>query len=494
MTVPVTDTKAGTRLSYFPLQLHVAGKPVIVCGSTADSLAKVRLLLKSRAVLQVFDDSFSPEFLRLAAEGQVTLKTGLPGAGDISAAVFGYIGYADKRRRDQALALFQRGAKLVCVIDDKERSDFITPAIIDRAPLTVAIGSEGQGPVLVRRIKAMIERLLPSEAGRLLQLAGAERTLAARLPKGRVRRRFWTQMFDQLGPAILRGTPTHKQPAAFAAAAQKLVRDLLEQTHSASLPVCFVSAGPGDAGHLTRAAEAALHDADVIIHDRLVAPSVLELCRREANFINVGKTGFGASFKQEAINDLLVAEAKKGRQVVRLKGGDACLFGRLDEEIQALDEAQLPFRIIPGVTAASALAAEMGVSLSQRGRNRQVSFITGYQLGGYAEHEWRHLASGNVVTAIYMGRRAAAYLQGRLLMFGGDRQMPVTLAADVASPACTVIPSDLGRFADDLESLRAGGPVVIILGLHPHKAAALPSAAVPARKTARNSLTAEGAV
>jgi len=165
--------------------------------------------------------------------------------------------------------------------------------------------------------------------------------------------------------------------------------------------------------------------------------------------------------------------------VVRLKGGDAGLFGRLDEEIAALQERGIGFAVVPGVTTASAMAARMGVSLSQRGRNRRVSFCTGYQLGGYAEQDWRQLAEKGAVTAIYMGRKAAGFIQARLLMFGADENMPVTLASAIGWENARLSATRLSGLCHALEEYSDGAPLLILLGLHPHECAQIPLCDLP---------------
>ena len=216
----------------------------------------------------------------------------------------------------------------------------------------------------------------------------------------------------------------------------------------------------------------ALDDADVVLHDRLVPAPILELCRREAILIETGKQGFGPGWSQADINSLLIEKAGEGQKVVRLKSGDAGLFGRLDEEIAALDTAGLYYEVVPGVTAAAAAAAAMGVSLTRRGRNSTLTMVTGYDVKGYAEHDWKNLTRNGAVTAIYMGIRALPFIQGRLLMHGATGDMPVTLAGQVGHPGEQIIATSLGRMIEDARAENLRGPVIIMLGLHPHQAEA----------------------
>lgn len=461
------------KLEYFPINLRVGGRAIAVCGATEDSLAKVRLLLKTAAQITVYHDGSDEDaayhtFLGLAAEQKIELVLGEPSDKNLAQAVMGYIGYEQAERRQALRARFVAAGTAVCLIDDKAASDFITPAIIDRAPITIAIGSEGLAPVMVRRLKSQIEKILPVSVGPLARLAGGLREAASSLPKGAVRRRFWTEIFEKIGPKILSKYSAEQQPQALRTQADKLINDL--HAAPAGTPfVTFVSAGPGHAGMLTRDGEAALHQADIVLHDRLVSPSVLELCRREARFIDVGKKGFGPAITQSDINQHLIEAAKTGQNVVRLKGGDAGLFGRLDEETGALHAHNIGFVILPGVTSAAAMAAQMGISLSQRGRNRRVSFCTGYQLGGYADQDWRQLAEKGAVTAIYMGRKAASFVQGRLLMFGAAEDMPVTIASSVGCPQARWTPTNLANMTQTLSQHDKEAPLLILLGLHPHE-------------------------
>jgi uroporphyrin-III C-methyltransferase len=232
-------------------------------------------------------------------------------------------------------------------------------------------------------------------------------------------------------------------------------------------PVLFVGAGPGAAAHLTLGAYQALQAAEVVIHDRLVGPEVMALIPDTARRVDVGKEGFGPSAAQLDINAALVAHAMTGARVVRLKGGDCGIFGRLDEELSALEAEALPYRILPGLTAATVAAAEIGQSLTQRGRNASLRIITGHDMAGFAEQDWRGLARKGEVAAIYMGKKSARFIQGRLMMHGADAGTPVTLVENVSRADQAVIPATLATLADAVTSL--SGPAVILFGLAPRQ-------------------------
>ena len=236
--------------------------------------------------------------------------------------------------------------------------------------------------------------------------------------------------------------------------------------------VAFVGAGPGDPDLLTLKAHRALSEADVVLYDRLVTPEILALAHPRAKLIEMGKTGFGPSTPQREIDAAIVAHALQGAQVVRLKSGDPTVFGRLDEEIEACRAANIAFTIIPGITSASAAVAAIGQSMTRRGRNAAVRLITGHDMKGYADQDWRALARPGEVAAIYMGKRAARFLQGRLLMHGADRATPLTLVENASRCDQRVLATSLASLPQDLEQAEMHGPCLILLGLAPRDAAA----------------------
>jgi len=233
--------------------------------------------------------------------------------------------------------------------------------------------------------------------------------------------------------------------------------------------VAFVGAGPGDPELLTLKACKALEAADVVIHDRLVTPEILELARREAVLIDAGKEGFGPSMSQDDINDLIVTHAKTGAQVVRLKGGDPTVFGRLDEEIDAVTEAGIGWHVVPGITAASASVAAIGQSLTKRGRNASARLLTGHDMKGFADHDWRALAQPGEVAAIYMGKKSARFIQGRLIMQGADRATPITVIENASRPDQRILATTLDALPSALTEADITGPALMFYGLSPRE-------------------------
>ncbi len=235
-------------------------------------------------------------------------------------------------------------------------------------------------------------------------------------------------------------------------------------------PIALVGAGPGGADLLTLRALRLIEAADVVIHDRLVGADILGLARGDALLVAAGKEGFGPSTPQQAINALIVGHAQTGARVVRLKGGDPVLFGRLDEELEAIDAAGLAYEIVPGITAASAAAAAIGQSLTQRGRNSGIRLLTGHDMDGFADHDWRALARPGEVAALYMAKRAARVIQGRLMMHGAAPDTPVTLVANAALTDQRILATTLADWPADLAEAGLNGPALTFIGLAPRAA------------------------
>lgn len=236
-------------------------------------------------------------------------------------------------------------------------------------------------------------------------------------------------------------------------------------------PVAFVGAGPGDPDLLTVKALRALQTADVVIHDRLVSADILALVGPGTRLRNAGKEGFGPSLPQDAINTMIVDEARTGARVVRLKSGDPTVFGRLDEELDAVTGAGLDYTVLPGLTSASAAVSALGQSLTKRGRNTAVRLITGHDMQGYADHDWRALARDGEVAAIYMAKKAARFIQGRLLMHGASPATPVTIVENASRPDQRIVAATLSTLPAAIADAAMTGPALLMYGLAPRDAA-----------------------
>ncbi|MDD7970547.1 siroheme synthase CysG [Roseinatronobacter alkalisoli] len=447
-------------MQHFPIYLDTAGADIAVIGNGAAALAKLRLLFKTQARITVFAPAAEPDLAHAVKTQGHTLIAHAPQAQDLAGMRLVYSATEDAAQDAANAALARSVGALVNIVDNLDGSDFITPAIVDRDPVVVAIGTEGAAPVLARAIKKDIEDHLPAGLGTLASAGKAFRPQAEALPHGRARRDFWADYYLKAGPDLLAGTGSTTPQDAL----QELLHRHLATTASAGR-VDLVGAGPGNPELMTLRARRLLDRADVVIHDRLVTGDILELARREALFIAVGKEGFGPSTPQEHINALMIEHASQGAHVVRLKGGDAAIFARLDEETDALDAAGIDWGVTPGITAASAASAAIGRSLTRRGRNTGLHILTAHDKDGIADLDWSALARPDAVAAIYMGKRAARVIQGRLLMQGAAPATPVTLVENASHATQTITACRLETLAHSVRSLR--GPVVMLLGLSP---------------------------
>ncbi|KEJ90268.1 siroheme synthase CysG [Sulfitobacter donghicola] len=454
-------------MDHFPIFLSTKDAHIIVSGGQDAAVAKLRLLMKSSARISVFAADPAPEIERWHREGKLSLHARALAEGDTAQAALFYGANEDAVEDARTAALAHKDGVLVNIVDNLQDSQFITPAIVDRDPVTIAIGTEGAAPVLARAIKADLEERLPQSLGTLARIGKTFRAAAEALPFGRARRDFWRGYYFDAGPKAIAEGHAQVQPAL-----EKLLDNHLNKT-ARSGHIAFVGGGPGDPELLTLKARRALDEADVVIYDRLISPEILELARREATMIDVGKEGFGEHTPQEYINALLVKHAKAGAQVVRLKSGDATVFGRLDEEIDAVDAHGIGWHIVPGITSASAAVAAIGQSLTKRGRNASVRFLTGHDMKGFADHDWSALARAGEVAAIYMGKKSARFVQGRLLMHGADRQTPITIIENASRADQRVIETTLDALPATLHAAALTGPALTFLGLAPRAAVAL---------------------
>ena len=451
-------------MRYFPIFVDLDRKLVLIVGGGEQAAQKARLLRKTTATLLVVAPALCPELQDLKAKGRLCHLGADLKPEHLKGCALAY-GCGEDKATNVGLSLLARAEGVpVNVVDTPQLCTFITPALVDRDPIVIAIGSEGAAPVLVRRIRTMLEASLPARLGGLATLAqGLRRRVAARLKPASLRRGYWEGFFD--GPAAeaaLRGDE---------AGAERLAIEALERGEADGNArvgrVSLVGAGPGDPDLLTLKAVQALQAADVIVADRLVPATILEKARRDARRIHVGKTPGGPSTPQGEIDAILVAEARAGNQVVRLKGGDPFVFGRTVEEIEALHAAGIAVEVVPGVTAALGAAASVRVAVTARGERRAFTILTGATAEGPAEHDWRALARPGQALAVYMGVGTAALLERRLLTHGIDPLTPVTVVENATLPTEKAATGTVDGLTSLIIDHAIKGPAVIFVGAAP---------------------------
>jgi uroporphyrin-III C-methyltransferase/precorrin-2 dehydrogenase/sirohydrochlorin ferrochelatase len=362
----------------FPIFVSVERKPPLVTGGGELGAIKSRLLLKRAKIVDVAADRLVPELAELERAGRVVVIAAQPGVDQIRGRPLVVAASGDDAEDARVAAIARALGVPVNVPDKPALCSFVMPAIVDRGEVTVAIGTSGASPVLAQRLRAWLERELHPRLDALARLAGDFRdAVAGQLPAGRPRRKFWEGVFDgAASEAVLAGEESE---------ARRLMGEAIEAAVKAETTqgrVLLVGAGPGDPELLTLKAVRALKSADVILYDRLVDTGVLEHARREAELIPVGKSKGAHSVPQDTIQELMIERARAGQTVVRLKGGDPLVFGRVGEEIAVLREAGIEVEIISGITAGLAAAASLQIPLTHRDISHSVTFVSGHEAGG----------------------------------------------------------------------------------------------------------------
>ncbi|WP_020181311.1 siroheme synthase CysG [Methylopila sp. M107] len=445
------------RLTAFPAFHKVSGRTVLIVGSGAAAAAKARLLGETDARLRIVAEAPGDELLgdaaRLGAE-VLHARFDVAHLDDVALA----FAATEDETEDRRIADAARLARVpVNVVDRPELCDFTTPALVNRAPLAVAIGTDGAAPVLARHVRARVEAMLSPELGRLTSLAESLRgAVADMIPHGEARRRFWAKLFD--GPVAARALS-----GDVAGARAEAVRMMSAEPDVAGF-VWLVGAGPGATDLLTLRAQRVLQEADVIVHDALVPPDLIAMGRRDAHRISVGKRKGRHEVTQGEIGEILVREAKAGRRVVRLKGGDPMVFGRVGEEMAALSAAGVPHEIVPGVTAAFAAAASAKAPLTLRGLSSSLVFATGHDLDGRTLPDWAGLALGGATVAVYMGRTVAGAVAERLVEAGLSLDTPVAAVENASRADETIFAGTLRDLPALADRGDVTGPVLILIG------------------------------
>jgi uroporphyrin-III C-methyltransferase/precorrin-2 dehydrogenase/sirohydrochlorin ferrochelatase len=441
---------------YFPIALRIGGARVVVVGGGQVAARKVRLLRRAEPVLEVVAAALNDELEGLREQGALAWigKRFDPGQIDGCRLV---IAATDDKDLNREIAAAARARNIpVNAVDDPAPSTFITPAIVDRSPLQIAISSGGAAPVLARRLRERIEAFVPTQLGRLADFLQTRRArVKDALPKPE-RRALWERFLDGAGAeAVLRGDE------------QRADRELdaLLAGRPAGGEVYLVGAGPGDPDLLTFRALRLMQQADVVLYDRLLPEAILDLVRRDAERVFVGKRRNQHSVPQDEINAELVRRARAGQRVLRLKGGDPFVFGRGGEEIETLAAAGIPFQVVPGITAANGCAAYAGIPLTHRDYAQACIFVTGHaRADGELTLPWDSLARRGQTVVIYMGLASLSMLCAKLIAHGLPRDWPAALIEEGTQPKQRVIAASLGDLPEKVAAADVAGASLIIVG------------------------------
>ncbi len=446
-------------MDYLPIFVSIRGRPCLVVGGGEVGARKVEVLLDAGARVTVVSPSLSPNLQYLLKRDRIDYLA----EGFRPDHVHGFalvMAATDDRHVNLEVARVAKSLHVpVNLATDPGEGSFHMPAIIDRTPVLVAVSTGGSSPVLARLIRGRLESLVPATYGKLARLAAEFRSVVKERLAPCDRRAFWE--------GVLQGPIAEMVFSGRDDAARAALEKAIEQSYLRSGgvgEVYLVGGGPGDPDLLTFRALRLMQQADVVVHDRLVSRPVLNLVRRDAQRIYVGKRRDDHAVPQEGINALLVRLAKDGKRVLRLKGGDPFVFGRGGEEIQTLAAEGVPFQVVPGITAASGCACYAGIPLTHRDYAQSCVFVTGNLKSGELHLDWHVLAQPNQTVVVYMGLVGLDQLRDKLIAHGVDAHLPAAIVEQGTTPEQRVHIGTLGTLPDIVgtESVRA--PALIILG------------------------------
>ncbi len=455
-------------MEYLPIYLQLKGASVLLVGGGAVATRKARMLLKAGVALTVVAPEITEE---LAAMLERSGTTWLQTSYDINSAssgegglvhLFAHLALVVAATPDRAVnEHISTDAKAhgipVNVLDSPYLSTFIFPSIVDRSPLLIAISSSGHSPVLARFIRRKIEALVPAAYGRLAEFAGRMRGVVKdKIPEQTPRRLFWEKTIEgTIGELVLAGREQQ---------AEQKLQQALEQQQAPCGEVYLIGAGPGDPDLMTFKAVRLLQSADVVLYDRLVSSTIVDLARRDAQRIYVGKAKADHAVPQQEINQLLVDLAQQGKRVVRLKGGDPFIFGRGGEEIELLARNHIPFQVVPGITAASGAACYAGIPLTHRDHAQSVRFVTGHLKDGSVDHDWSQFQNTSETLVFYMGLTGLPVICEQLQAHGRAADTPIAMVERGTLVEQRVLTGTLASMVDIVAREKPKAPTLIIVG------------------------------
>ena len=444
-------------MQYLPIFTKLDNKPVLVVGGGEVALRKCRAFLKARADVTLVAPWFCDELKEHAQNNDVTLIDAFFDESHLDGKMLVIAATDNDDVNNSVFELANARNVFVNVVDDQPKCTFIFPSIVDRDPITIAISSAGTAPVLARRLREKLETLIPQHIGPLASLVGSFRDkVKQRFTSFADRRQFWEGVFDS--------SVVSKVQTGDTAAASVQLEQLLDTKLDPEGEVYVIGAGPGDPELLTLKALQLMQQADVVVYDFLVSDEIMELVRRDADLICVGKRLGDHSVVQEDTNQMLVDLAKQGKKVCRIKGGDPFIYGRGGEEVQVLAANNVNYQIVPGITAAAGCSAYAGIPLTHRDHAQAIQFVTGHCKKDGQELDWQSLAKPNQTLAIYMGVIKSPHIQAQLLKHGRGADTPVAIIENGTRKNQRVVTGKLGELADLIERHSIISPALLIIG------------------------------
>ncbi len=445
-------------MDIFPISLKLQQQPCLIVGGGRIAYRKAVLLAQAGAIISVVSPEIEPDLLEIvqSTQGQY-VQTVFNVTIELRAYRLVIAATNDPETNKTVFEVCEAEKILVNSVDDPPHCRFMVPAIVDRSPLIISIATNGQSPVLSRQIRTQLETSIPHAMGRLVEFSGKWRSVVkAKITNPEERRIFWEDLYaGRLKEQVFNGNIE---------AADALIEQALIEWKTPKGEVYLVGAGPGDPELLTLKALRLMQQADVVIYDRLVSESIMNLCRRDAIKIYVGKARSNHAVPQEGINALLVKYAQEGKRVCRLKGGDPFIFGRGGEEIQELYEAGVAFQVVPGITAASGCSAYAGIPLTHRDYAQSVRFLTGHLKEGSPELPWSELVYEHQTLVLYMGLVGLEKICARLIEHGQRSDMPVALISKGTTPEQKVVIGTLADIASKVTEHQIQAPTLTIIG------------------------------
>lgn len=445
-------------MDYFPIFLKLQNQPCLVVGGGEVALRKIRLLLSAGASLTVVSPEIVPELNELAEQGVLRWVNSVFQAGHLEQVRLVVAATNIRAVNQQVSEEAQRLGVPVNVVDDPDISSYITPAIVDRSPLVIAVATGGGVPVLARLVRARLESIIPAGFGHLARFAASFRDkVKARFSDVESRRIFWESVLEgPMAEAVMSGNEVQ--------AIAQMEQRLASASDTPTGVVYLVGAGPGNPDLLTFRALRLMQQADIVLYDNLVAPELLNLVRRDAERVYVGKARANHTLPQEDINQMMVRLAKEGRRVLRLKGGDPFVFGRGGEEIETLAEHGVPFEIVPGITSANGAATYAGIPLTHRDYAQSVTFVTGHKKDGTIHLDWPALTRPSQTVVVYMGLTMAAELCNAFIANGKDSQTPAAVVEWATTERQRTLVGTLASLPDIISRYDVHSPALIIVG------------------------------